>query len=64
MFVKLNTIATQQDLKIFQSNQNLNEVAKSLEEKIEKETHKNGMLYNKLDNKINDNFKKITLSMT
>lgn len=64
MFVKLNTFATQQDLRLMQLSQQLNETSKHLEGKIEREAQRTGMLYNKLDNKINENFRKMSVSLT
>ena len=64
MFVKLNTVVTQQDLRLFQMGQNLKEASAALEEKIERESSRHNMLHNKLENKINDGFRKMNMSLT
>lgn len=64
MFVRLNTIITQQDIKLLQFSTELKENFRALEEKIEREAHRSGMLHNKLENKINDSFQSLNLIIT
>ena len=64
MFTKLNTIVTQQDIKILQLNHEIRDINRTFDQRIEKESQRNGMLYNKLENKINENFKQMNVCIT